>query len=313
MLPRGPHVHSSTMALGVPKSGRRTASIRWWQAAILSIVSFLIGRIASSSSFNCMSIINNTSATIAETTKDTNNGTCAVEGSFGPPNDIVIDFDKVKNMDLEPLNSVKNLTSEEYVNYMMKPPGKEHYRLQSYLSTTYGDCRHLTDVGTRYVTSALAMGSNLHTPVWTFDLVGSSERKRAFRGKTEEEWKEMADNIGVDIVFHNLDLLKVSDEDFRKYMGTWFIMLDTHHLPDSKPFERQFFQRLLDVQYRGMLGLDDIRLNVEMKKWWKELQDSGADEKGYKTYDLTKIGHGTGTGLVDFSGRVKIVAAEKTD
>ena len=219
MLPRGPHVHSSTMALGVPKSGRRTASIRWWQAAILSIVSFLIGgRIASSSSFNCMSIINNTSTTIAETTKDTN-GTCAVEGSFGPPNDIVIDFDKVKNMDLEPLNSVKNLTSEEYVNYMMKPPGKEHYRLQSYLSTTYGDCRHLTDVGTRYVTSALAMGSNnLQTPVWTFDLPNSSERKHAFRGKTEVEWKEMAEDVGIDIVFHNWTCYRFQTKIFE---NTW--------------------------------------------------------------------------------------------
>ena len=46
-----------------------------------------------------------------------------------------------------------------------------------------------------------------------------------------------------------------------------------------------------------------------MNKWWKELQ-GGENEKGYKTYDLTNIGHWSGTGLVEFSGRVKILAAD---
>ena len=87
-----------------------------------------------------------------------------------------------------------------------------------------------------------------------------------------------------------------------------------HHVGHASPsgwqaLEREFFQRLLDVQYRGMLGLDDIQLNHEMNKWWKELQ-GGENEKGYKTYDLTNIGHWSGTGLVDFSGRVKILAAD---
>lgn len=67
------------MAPGIPKSGRRSASIPWWQAAILSIISFLIGRSTSSSlSFNYIyeeagraesTIINNASATDKDTTK----------------------------------------------------------------------------------------------------------------------------------------------------------------------------------------------------------------------------------------------------
>lgn len=63
-------------------------------------------------------------------------------------------------------------------------------------------------------------------------------------------------------------------------------MLDTFHEPDTVPFEREFFQRLLDIGFKGILGLDDIHLNLEMKKWWQEVQD-GAVEGGYKTYEIS--------------------------
>lgn len=43
-----------------------------------------------------------------------------------------------------------------------------------------------------------------------------------------------------------------------------------------------------------------------MNKWWKEVEDN-SEKGGYKTYDVTKVGHITGTGLVDFSGKVRIV------
>ena len=52
-------------------------------------------------------------------------------------------------------------------------------------------------------------------------------------------------------------------------------MLDTFHKPDTVPFDREFFQRMLDIGFSGILGLDDIYLNDEMKKRWKELQEQG--------------------------------------
>lgn len=141
--------------------------------------------------------------------------------------------------------------------------------------------------------------------MWTFDIPSSKERQAAFRGHTEEEYQEKAKSTGLNIKFHNLDLLKVSDEELKEYLGTWFVMLDTFHKPDTVPFEREFFQRILDIGFRGILGLDDIHLNPEMKKWWKEVQD-GAVDGGYTTYDISKAGHYSGTGLVDFSGKVVI-------
>lgn len=235
-------------------------------------------------------------------------GKCALEGSTDPPAErIIIDFENIKGMDKGPLERVKDYTTERYVKHLLNDAGEEHYAFLNYMSSTYGDCRHFTDIGTRYVTSSLALGSNRKSPVWTFDLPDSKERKAAFRGKTEEEWqKQVRKNAEVDITFHNLDLMKVSDLELKKYLGTWFVMLDTHHLPDTVPFEREFFQRMLDVSFKGILLLDDIHLNKEMKRWWKELQDNS--EKGglFKTYDVTKVGHYSGTGLVDFSGKVVI-------
>ena len=111
--------------------------------------------------------------------------------------------------------------------------------------------------------------------------------------------------IGLDIKFHNLDLMKASNDELKQYLGTWFVMLDTFHQPDTVPFEREFFQRMIDIGFKGILALDDIHLNSEMKKWWKEVQD-GAERGGYHTYDISEIGHLTGTGLVDFSGKVSL-------
>ena len=230
---------------------------------------------------------------------------CAVEGSFTPPSEIIIDYTKIRQMDKSPLHRVKEFTVESYEQYMLSEAGREHYPFLSYMSASYGDCRHITDIGTRYVAPSLAIGSNLKTPVWTFDIPLSTERQAAFRGKSEEEWQKQVHDVGVNVKFHNLDLLKVSKEDLRTYLGTFFVMLDTFHEPDSQPFEREFFQRMLDIGYKGILGLDDIHFNPEMERWWKELQD-GAALGAYKTYDITEVGHFSGTGIVDFSGLVVI-------
>ena len=55
--------------------------------------------------------------------------------------------------------------------------------------------------------------------------------------------------------------------------------------------------------YRGLLLLDDIELNDEMKRWWQEVQD-GAAVGGYRAFRFTPVGHWSGTGLVDFGGEL---------
>jgi len=231
---------------------------------------------------------------------------CPTEGSFEQPhNDIMIDFNAVKASSKSRIDEIKQFTFLKYEKHMMSNPGLEHYALLHYLTKTYGDCRHVTDIGTRYVASALALSAS-GSPAWTFDLPTSRERMTAFRDKTESEWQAQVQTAGCNITFHNVDLLNVPDQAFRKYMTTWLIVLDTHHLPYTVPFEREFISRIVAMGFEGILLLDDIHLNAEMTKWWAELKDNAANN-GYVVHDVTPVGHYSGTGLLDFTGKVKII------
>lgn len=237
---------------------------------------------------------------------------CSLQGSQTPPkNEIVIDFAAVRKNALENKNvmaQVNKYTETNHQKLLLMDPGVEHYPLQQYMTQTYGDCRHIMDIGTRYVASSLALGSNFRTPIWTFDMAASTERQMAFQAaqKSEAEWQTTVQSLGVQIKFHNLDLLTIPQTEFEAYIGTWFIMLDTAHLPYTVPFEREFFERLYRSNYKGIVFLDDINLNDEMKRWWQELKDQAAEHQ-FQMYDVTPVGHHSGTGVVDFSGTVRLV------
>ena len=73
-------------------------------------------------------------------------------------------------------------------------------------------------------------------------------------------------------------------------LGSKYIMLDTYH---DGTFEKEFYDYLISINYKGYLLLDDIHLNFEMEIFW----DSITKEK----YDISNLGHITGTGLVIFN------------
>jgi hypothetical protein len=72
-------------------------------------------------------------------------------------------------------------------------------------------------------------------------------------------------------------------------LGSKYIMLDTYH---DGTFEKEFYDHLVSINYKGYLLLDDIHLNFEMERFWGSI----TKEK----YDITNIGHSTGTGVVYF-------------
>jgi hypothetical protein len=257
-------------------------------------------------------------------TTSTSTTTCNPISSRVISDKIVIDFNAVQTMSKDRLSQLKQFTVQRYEKFAMAPPGREHYTLLEYLISTYAPVetnpcatviqqqqqqqhrRHVGDIGTRYAASALALGASHGTVVRTFDLPNSKERREAFRGRSEEDWQAAVLAAGVHITFENVNLATVPDEDFRVHTATWFLSLDTHHLPYTVPFEREFFKRLAESGYQGMLFLDDIHLNAEMKKWWAELLEN-ASSMGYRCFDLTAVGHSTGSGLVDFSGKVELI------
>jgi hypothetical protein len=235
-------------------------------------------------------------------------GACATQhGSLPTAGIVVLDFADIRRTsDTARLQQVVKYTAPKYEKFMRDAAGREHYALLHYLAATYGDhCRAVVDIGTRYVASSLALASTSSLQrVHIFDIPKSRERQVAFRGTAEQEWLERTVQDGLHIDFHNVDLLTMRESEFVQYMSnTWLIVLDTFHLPDTKPFKRDFWTRLSNM---GIVILDDVYLNTEMKQWWKEL------EKGpITTYDVTAVGHFSGTGLVDFSKRVRIVNARE--
>lgn len=168
--------------------------------------------------------------------------TVCTEGSSRPKEAIQLTRNLIESFGNARLDPLKRFTYIKYEKCIMNDAGKEHYSLLHYLTANYGDCRHVVDIETRYAASALALGAtgiNVHT----FDRPESTERKIAIqRVGTEAEWQQQVKEAGVNIDFHNVNLITIANEEFQKYMNTWLIMLDTAHLPDTQPFEREFFQ-----------------------------------------------------------------------
>lgn len=152
--------------------------------------------------------------------------------------------------------------------YFALPSGREHYRFLAYISTLF-DGEVLVDVGTHTGTSALALSYNLSNKIVSYDLV---DKRKNFDSNEQIEFK-----------------IKDCCEDLEILLKSPFILLDVDH---EGTFERKFMKLLFDNNYKGVVMLDDIYLNEQMKSFW--------DDITLLKYDVTNIGHYSGTGIVYF-------------
>jgi predicted O-methyltransferase YrrM len=182
----------------------------------------------------------------------------------------------VSNTELNLMNSsyindysdkLRNIELQHDPYYFHMESGKEHYRLLMYVSTLYNN-EVIFDVGTNKCMSALALSYNKSNRVKTFDIV-----------------KLLPENPNVDNIEYILgDSTK--DIDLEKCP---VIFLDVDH---DGIYEDIFYDCLKSINWKGILILDDIHLNDPMKKFWNRIEE--------KKYDITNIGHWSGTGLVIF-------------
>lgn len=140
-----------------------------------------------------------------------------------------------------------------------KPSGEEHYRLLRFIASRFY-CA--IDIGTYRGYSALALSGA--EKVTTFDIENNIKVKFP---------KNVNFIIGNAIGFW----LKRSD----------FILLDVDHSGD---FEAKVHQYLCQQNWQGIMMADDIHYNDNMEYWWNDI----SNEK----YDITHIGHWSGTGLI---------------
>lgn len=180
-----------------------------------------------------------------------------------------LQLDWIREINLEPLSTL--ILEQEYKKYFLGTPGEEHYSLLAYISTLYNK-ETLLDIGTYKGCSALALSYNPNNQVKSFDI--SEGLLRLSQTPTNVEFK--IENI---LDLENTELITKSP----------FIMLDTAH---DGPFEYEFYNYLVDIAYKGVLLLDDIKLNTAMQLFWESIEK--------EKYDISNIGHHSGTGLVIF-------------
>lgn len=182
---------------------------------------------------------------------------------------INIDLKKLKNLDL--FNLSKYIIEDEFRNYFLRDEGQEHYKLLAYYSTQYNNST-LLDIGTYKGCSALALSYNTNNKVVSFDITDGLKR---------------LNNIPNNINFIVDDILD------KKYveliLSSPFILLDTDH---DGIFENIFYKYIQQINYKGLLILDDIKLNKPMIDFWNSINE--------EKYDLSEVGHQTGTGLIMF-------------
>ena len=179
-----------------------------------------------------------------------------------------LDLEKINDINLTELGNI--ITEPEFRNYFISEAGREHYKLLAYFSTLFNN-QILLDIGTYKGSSSIALAYNNKNSVKSFDL---GDYKR---------------------INHNLDNVEYILGDFTSeeykdmVMKCPLIMLDTDH---EGPFEHKVYQHLKKINWEGYLVLDDIHLNDPMKEFWNQIDN--------EKYDITPMGHWSGTGLVIF-------------
>lgn len=184
-----------------------------------------------------------------------------------------MDFLSILNEQLDNIDlflKAQEINSLEYQQYFISKSGQEHYRLLTYISQSENDL-NILDVGTLKGCSALAFSTNETNKVFSFNISNELDLKN-----TPKNCEFIVDNI---LNGNYIDVI----------LNSKYIMLDTYH---DGGFETEFYNYLISINYKGYLLLDDIHLNLEMEKFWNTIT--------HEKYDITNIGHATGTGVVYF-------------
>lgn len=165
------------------------------------------------------------------------------------------------------------------------------YPLYAYLSNLV-DNSTILDIGTRDGLSAISFSKNKLNKVVSYDIVDYGQ----FNIKKE--------NI-------EFKLMDFREDKLINYDNVSIIFIDVD--PHDGVQEREMYNFLKKISWEGMLVLDDISENglsssglnpsefiwyLEMFKWWQEIKD--------EKYNLTDVGHFSGTGLVNFGKKYQI-------
>jgi len=153
------------------------------------------------------------------------------------------------------------------LEFISLPSGNFHSRLLAYISTLFTNTI-LFDIGTNSGRSALSLAHNTTNKIKSYDVVQI-----------------------LDIMYHqdNVEYILGDSTKDKDILNSPFIFLDVNH---DGIYEYVLYSFLKDINWKGILMLDDIHLNEPMREFWNSI--------GKEKYDLTSVGHWSGTGIVIF-------------
>jgi len=156
----------------------------------------------------------------------------------------------------------------------------EHYRILTYISNLYNN-EIIIDAGTCQGHSCLALAQNLNNLIYTYDIVPKNLDYITLKYKNVSKFiKDI--NLESD---HILEKAKI-------------ILLDID--PHDGKIEKIFYDKICNTKFSGFLICDDINLNQGMIDFWNSINK--------EKYDVTDIGHWSGTGIINFSNeKIQII------
>lgn len=163
------------------------------------------------------------------------------------------------------------------------PAGETEFKLYAYMSEQINN-KIILDIGTRHGGSAIALSNNPKNHVISYDIVSWDSHVHLKK-----------DNITLKIC----DFMQDIEIDYSKVD---LIMIDVD--PHDGLQEPIMINHLISLGWEGIILLDDISETLwpEINKMWNSLP--------YEKYDLTDIGHMSGTGLVNIGNKFKITIIE---
>jgi len=185
------------------------------------------------------------------------------------------------------LDGFKLLNKDYLVNpdYYELPAGQQEYRLYSYLTTFFDNCKIL-DIGTLDGRSAIAFSHNESNKVISYDIIDHIKNP-GHKIYTKNNVEFRVKDVLEDLTSEFLQDVKI-------------VMIDIDHL---ETIEERIMKKLEELNYSGIILLDDIHhpdliMRVAMERLWNGIN--------YTKYDVTEFAHWSGTGVVLMNTDLKL-------